>query len=457
MLVIRGLSAGYSTGSGKAVIEGASLDVGDGEVALLTGASGSGKTTMILALTGVLKFLMNGVVSGVVELDGLNPLSLEGFSKLPAEVGVVLQDPDKQIAMPTPMGELVFTLENLGYSTRDAVGRSTSLLQRFGLASKASQHVDDLSLGEKRKLTIASAIIHEPSLVILDEPTASLDPWSTRTVVELVSSMKKSGSTILVVEHKPFYFKSVADKIFTLENGRVGRADSNRDAGYPRVGERRRRSAGGTVLRVEDLVAGYGEPILTVDELHVGGGEVVAVVGPNGSGKTTLLKTVAGFIKPVRQGRIEKASCFYLPQHPDFTFISTTVERELRDAARSVGFSELASLFPWFKEARRANPFTLSHGQRRWLANLVAYGYSRKLILMDEPSTGLDDNMLRELERIIDTLASRGAGVLVSTHDPRLLMDLADRAYSVEGGRLVERDPVDLAIEMYRIAGVRFE
>jgi energy-coupling factor transport system ATP-binding protein len=457
MLRVRGLSARYSTGSGKAVIEGASLDVGDGEVALLTGASGSGKTTMILALTGVLKFLMNGVVSGMVELDGLNPLSLEGFGKLPAEVGVVLQDPDKQIAMPTPMGELVFTLENLGYSTRDAVGRSISLLQRFGLASKASQHVDVLSLGEKRKLTIASAIIHEPSLVILDEPTASLDPWSTRTVVELVSSMKKSGSTILVVEHKPFYFKSVADKIFTLENGRVERIDLDTDSSHPRIGERRRRSAGGSVLRVENLVAGYGEPILTVDELHVGEGEVVAVVGPNGSGKTTLLKTIAGFIKPVRQGRIEKASCFYLPQHPDFTFISTTVERELRDAARSVGFSELASLFPWFEEARRANPFTLSHGQRRWLANLIAYGYSRKLILMDEPSTGLDDNMLRELERIVGLLASRGAGILVSTHDPRLLIDLADRAYSVEDGRLVERDPVRLAIEMYRVAGVRFE
>jgi len=457
MLRVRGLRARYSDGPGREVIEGASLEVGDGEVALLTGASGSGKTTIILAVTGVLKFLMNGVVSGVVELDGLNPLSLEGFSKLPAEVGVVLQDPDKQIAMPTPIGELVFTLENLGYSTRDAVGRSISLLNRFGLASKASQHVDDLSLGEKRKLTIASAIIHQPSLVILDEPTASLDPWSTRTVVELVSSMKKSGSTILVVEHKPFYFKSVADKIFTLENGRVERIDLDTGSSHPRVGEKKRRSVGGIVLRVENLVAGYGEPILTVDELHVGGGEVVAVVGPNGSGKTTLLKTIAGFIKPVGQGRIEKASCFYLPQHPDFTFISTTVERELRDAARSVGFSELASLFPWFEQARRANPFTLSHGQRRWLANLIAYGYSRKLILMDEPSTGLDDNMLRELERIVGLLASRGAGILVSTHDPRLLMDLADRAYSVEGDRLVERDPVDLAIEMYRVAGVRFE
>ncbi|MGC9121682.1 MAG: ATP-binding cassette domain-containing protein [Thermogladius sp.] len=453
MLRVEGLTASYGLDSGP-VVKSASIELGDGEVALVTGPSGSGKTTLVLAITGVLKHLLNGHVTGRVSLGGVDPLDPHGFRRVPLVTGVVLQDPDRQIAMPTPLDELVFTLENMGYETAVAVEKSKKVLEFFGLGAKASEHVENLSLGEKRRLTIASAVVHDPGLLILDEPTASLDPWGVKNVVNFVDKAKRMGLSVLLVEHKPLFFRDLADKTYRVERGVLV------DSPPPPAGLSFRRSArsregGESVLEAEDLVVGYGEPVLRADSIRVGRGEVVVVAGPNGSGKTTLLKTIAGFLKPLSYRKVKARRAFYVPQHPDFTFIHRTVEGELRDAARSVAFSELASMYPWFDQVRRRNPFTLSHGQRRWLANLVAYGYSRDLILLDEPSTGLDDAMFGELVRAVRALAERGAGLLVSTHDPRLLLELADRAYFVDGGRLREVDPVWLGLEMLRAAGVR--
>ena len=218
MLRVEDLTASYGLDSGP-VVKSASIELGDGEVALVTGPSGSGKTTLVLAITGVLKHLLNGHVTGRVSLGGVDPLDPHGFRRVPLVTGVVLQDPDRQIAMPTPLDELVFTLENMGYETTVAVEKSRKVLEFFGLGAKASEHVENLSLGEKRRLTIASAVVHDPGLLILDEPTASLDPWGVKNVVNFVDKAKRMGLSVLLVEHKPLFFRDLADKTYRVERG----------------------------------------------------------------------------------------------------------------------------------------------------------------------------------------------------------------------------------------------
>jgi len=171
-------AAGYI--EGQKIIEDIDGELSGGEILVLAGPSGSGKTTTILAVTGVINNLLYGWVDGEVNLCGTNPLTPEGFEEVPGLIGAVLQDPDKQLVMPTPYDEVAFTLENLGYDEETIRRKTLETLKRFGLEEKMYSHVEDLSGGQKRRLTFASAVVHEPKLLILDEPSANVDPWGIR-------------------------------------------------------------------------------------------------------------------------------------------------------------------------------------------------------------------------------------------------------------------------------------
>jgi len=458
--------AGY--GDGPPVLRDVSGVVGDGEVVLVTGPSGSGKTTLLLSLLGIIPNLINGYVRGFSMVCGANALEPEGFTSIPRVAGAVLQDPDKQIVMPTPLDEVAFLLENLGYSEEEAVKRGLEVLERFGLRSKAHVHVELLSGGEKRRLTLALATAHNPPCLFLDEPSASIDPWGVREVVELVQEVREGGGSVMIVEHKPHYFLDHADSIMLISNntlvlskraGELGESDLEEleragvDARPPRLTSVRGVESGEVVLRARDLAVGYGERALVeVADFEVGRGEVVAVVGPNGSGKTTLLKTLLGALPPLsgeiliegaparyRRGRVYRG-IFYVPQQPDYLFVESSLEREVWAVSRKTKLpaESLSSLIPWYSELKHLSPYSLSHGQRRWLAVAIAWAYRAKVILLDEPTAGLDYRLFVELKRLIEKLASSGCSFVIATHDPRVIGEVASRVYYINEGRLKE-------------------
>jgi len=434
-------SAGYRA------LEDVALTVARGGRVLVAGASGSGKTTLLLALTGVLVNLLGGSVRGRIRVAGVDPLEPEGFRAVPRLVGVVLQDPERQIAMPTPLDEVLFALENLGFP--DAEERAWRSLEAFGLAGKARVWVEALSGGEKRRLTLAAGTAHEPEVLMLDEPTASLDPW---IVGETVRFAERFPGAEVIVEHKARYFLDIVDEVVVLSGGRVAarfrrpftEADVARmeELGVDARRSVEPRSPQGECLErvaiVRDAVLGYGSPVLRVEGFTACRGEVVAVIGPNGSGKTTLLRVLAGQRRPLR-GRVEAAGrAFYVPQNPDYAFLFPTVERELAEAAARGGrdprplFRALAGEGLWGMP-----PFKLSHGQRRWLSIAVAYAYKPRLLLLDEPTTGLDVGLYSRLVGLLRSL-SRESAVVVATHDARLVAEAADRVYAAVDGGLVE-------------------
>ncbi len=436
-----------------------SLRLGEGESVLVVGSSGCGKTTFLLSMTGVLNNLLEGEVEGYSRIGQINLLEPDGFREVTRLVGVVLQDPDKQIAMPTPYDEVSFVLENLGFS--DVEEKTFKILRVFGLSDKAFTSIEKLSGGEKRRLTIASAIVHDPPVILFDEPTASIDPWGVREVRKYFREhVSKFGRASIVVEHKARYFLDLVDEIILLENGitkarkKISEVDERFlkfleehgvDVRSPVLSREPNNNAGDLLLETRGLDIGYNSNSVVRDiDFEVHEREVVVVIGANGSGKTTFLKTIAGALKPV-SGEIlfrkNKLRIFYVPQNPDYMFIHTRVKRELEDLRKRSGEAFIEKIFgeaPWLKQLLDMSPHRLSHGQRRWLALTIARGYNPDIVLLDEPTTGLDLKLYRCVVEWIRNIVREGRSVIISSHDPRVVADLADRLYLIDNKRMRE-------------------
>ncbi|MEB3779721.1 MAG: ATP-binding cassette domain-containing protein [Desulfurococcales archaeon] len=443
--------AGYPN---KPVLSDISIEVHNSERVMVVGSSGSGKTTLLLSVTGVIPHLLGGIVRGYSRIAGVNPLDIKGFRLIPKFTGFVLQDPDKQVAMPTPLDEVAFTLENLGWSEDEAYKRALQYLKRFGLNGYELHWVEDLSGGQKRRLTLAASLVHEPILLFLDEPTASIDPWGLADIRNFIRGLGEKG--VVIIEHKARYFLDLVDRVIALSNGRIagvwdrGDIDESvlkrvRELGAD-VGEyvfrERIRDAGEIVLEAQGLKVGYkGGFALSVEDFYVRRGEVVALVGPNGGGKTTLLKTLAGIIKPFEGEIRTKGTRFYMPQHPDYMFLFNSVGREVEEVKKATGvdITSLGPEFSWISSVLNHSPYKLSHGQRRWLAFGIAMGYNASLYLLDEPTTGMDVRLYSSLGRLLERISSR-AGVVVATHDIRVIAEYSDRVYMVSDGRTWEAD-----------------
>jgi len=474
-------AAGYI--EGQKIIEDIDGELSGGEILVLAGPSGSGKTTTILAVTGVINNLLYGWVDGEVNLCGTNPLTPEGFEEVPGLIGAVLQDPDKQLVMPTPYDEVAFTLENLGYDEETIRRKTLETLKRFGLEEKMYSHVEDLSGGQKRRLTFASAVVHEPKLLILDEPSANVDPWGIREIRDFIQESRGKGRGVLIVEHKLRYFLWENIEIHVYRHGRIIARlqtplskeeikmlmENGIDAGPPRIIDLKG-GTGETVLETRGLTIGYGENIIAENiDLRVEKGEAVAIIGRNGSGKTTLLKTLVGGLReldgqiyisqePVSmKERIRKV--FYVPQMPDYLFVEQSLEAELLEASRKTGtpIQELVELIPWYSANKDTSPYRLSHGQRRWLGIVIAYAYKPSVILLDEPSTGLDLHLFKMLRKAVEELRMRGVSFIISTHDPRVIGEMCNRAYLLDNKKLQEIERYKAVEYLEREAGLSLE
>ncbi|ABN69163.1 ABC transporter related [Staphylothermus marinus F1] len=479
-------AAGYV--ENEKILENILGEVSPGETIIMAGPSGSGKTTLLLTLTGVLTNLLNGWVKGKVLIDDLDPLQDSDFTNIPYVLGAVLQDPDKQIAMPTPLDEVSFQLENLGYNEEEAQRLAFLALKKYGLEKKANMHVEYLSGGEKRRLTFASATVHDPKVLFLDEPTASVDPWGIKQIREFIVEAEKRNKTIIIVEHKLKYFMDIVDEIHVLRRGKLERVyrkeemtnevldqleEMGIDAKSPHILPSRP-VKNKIILKTRNLTIGYpNSEVLVKDiDLELHEGEIAVIVGPNGSGKTTLLKTLIGAIpaidgeiyysgeKLVYRGNKLFKGLFYVPQQPDYLFIETSLAKEILELAKKTRTDPkiIAEKIPWFNELKNTSPYNLSHGQRRWLSIIIAWVYKSRIILLDEPTTGLDYSLFKELKRLINKLRDMGLSFIISTHDPRVVGELADTVYYMDpiSRRLDLRDKEEIVELLERIAGVLF-
>ena len=462
-------------GRGTPAVSALSLDIEPGERVLLLGASGAGKSTLLQAMAGVLGGEEEGDETGTLLLDGRRPADARG------RAGLVLQDPDSQIVLARIGDDVAFAAENLGIPRDDIWRRVRWALEAVSLDLPLRSSSSNLSGGQTQRLALAGVLAMQPGLLLLDEPTANLDPAGVEEIRDVVDRVvDETGATLVVVEHRVAVWRHVVNRVIVLDPAGGILADGPPDvvleqegqrlaaAGVwvpgipPRVAARPHRTAPGLdLLQAAGLSVGrtpFGSKVPSVAasglDLILTEATGTAVTGANGTGKSTLALTLAGLLEPLGGSlRAQPALARGLAsapirwksralltrlgtvfQEPEHQFLASTVRRELTigPTALKLSADEVARRVDGLLERLRlvhladANPFTLSGGEKRRLSVATVLATRPQVLLLDEPTFGQDAVTWGELVSLLGELVDGGSSVVTVTHDLALVAAFAD-------------------------------
>ena len=443
----RGLSFAYP-GAAAPVLEGLDWSVPQGAFALLVGGTGSGKSTLLSLLKP--EIAPAGELAGELRVLGEDVADM-GVHASAERVGYVFQDPENQIVCETVWHEMAFGLENLGVSRDEMRRRVAETSYFFGLEDWLHRDTDTLSGGRKQLLSLAAVLALRPRVLLLDEPTSQLDPVAEKNFLHALFRVNRElGCTVVVATHQPRPMLEYATCAYRIEAGRVcevadlaslgGREEllasdacqSAPGAAAIREGWFRYDRASGWVLRGLDVAFSAGA--------------VHAIVGGNGCGKSTMLSVLAKTAK-LQRGRMMRgvASAALLPQNPKALLVAETVHDELMEWASTCGYDEAAAQEQAARlglaglEARQ--PYDLSGGQRQLLALAKLLLIGPELLLLDEPTKGLDLASRRIIARALRDHAKGGGTVIMATHDLDFVEQVSDDVAMMFDGEIACMEP----------------
>jgi energy-coupling factor transport system ATP-binding protein len=465
MLQIEDLTVKYNARSTPAV-SSISLDIDKGEFALLTGDSASGKSTVMQAVCGFIPSIVPAKVTGQIRVNGK-------ILKDPIDIArtacMVQQDPETQFCTDTVREEVAFGPENFCYPREMIVKVVESSLRDVGAYELIDRKLSTLSGGEKQKVAIASVLALEPELIILDEPTSSLDSRSVKEAVAAIRSLNSRRTlTTIVVEHRVAEFLDLATRIVRMQDGKIVSNLTRADPGfenakvqelaapkYPKV-----KGRDGIVLSVESLSYSIdGKEILKDVSFKVNDGAIVALMGENGAGKTTLFRHISGLAKPLKgkvtvfgrtigEGRdpdpwVLAEDVGFVFQNPNHQIFGETIEKEISFA--SVNFQRPTNAA---KEATRkfteeekvdktSHPNALSLGQKRRLNIVSSSVHGPRLLLLDEPFVGQDKTNARRIADLLAMLQNGGKTIIIVTHDLQFATDFCTDVVLLSRGSVV--------------------
>lgn len=437
-------------GSRGDVLSGVSMAVPAGAFALLVGGTGSGKSTLLSLAKP--QIAPAGDRAGRVRVFGRPVDDLDGA--VACEVGYVFQDPDNQIVCDSVWHEMAFGLENLGTPQGEMRRRVAEASYFFGMGPWFHSDTDSLSGGRKQLLALASTLVMQPRVLLLDEPTAQLDPIAARNFLHALFRVNRElGCSVVVATHEPELMADYATCAFELVDGAVREVESlGRFKCEATLAERGALCDANAPVAVSARGAWfrYGRDddwVLRGLDLEVRRGEVHALVGGNGCGKSTLLALIAG-TRRAQRGEVRSAisAKAILPQDPKALFAEERVDEELMEWAHIGGYGagEVQAMMGELGLADRAglHPYDLSGGQRQMLALGKLLLVHPRLLLLDEPTKGLDRTARERVAGMIEAARRDGVTVIVSTHDLAFVRRVADRVSLMFDGELACTEPV---------------
>ncbi|MEG2477097.1 ABC transporter ATP-binding protein [Gordonibacter sp.] len=433
---------GFGYPDREPVLENLSWTVEAGSFALLVGGTGSGKTTLLRSLKP--ETAPAGKRKGHLAVFGRSSQAwCDGGSA--AGIGYVAQSPENQIVCDTVWHELAFGLENLGTPPDAMRRRVAEVAHFFGIEPWIRRSTDALSGGQKQMVTLAAVLAMQPRLLLLDEPTAQLDPVAEKNFLHALFRINRElGITVVVATHAPESVAAYATDAFELEGGclckvpleRFSFAGTVADVPGNDASSASAKDGGRPVLECCDVFFRYsreGDWVLRGADLEVPAGSIHAIVGGNGCGKSTLLRVLAGVLKPER-GRTRNACSneqALLPQDPKALFVCDSVREELAEWQQRCGYGELeverALRRFGLADAAGNHPYDLSGGQQQKLALAKVLLTRPRLVLLDEPTKGLDATSKLEVARLLGACAREGATIVLVTHDLAFASRVADR------------------------------
>ena len=495
LVTVKNLSFTYP-GSKHAALSDLSLTIERGEFVTLMGATGSGKSTFMRMLKPRLR--QNGTLCGEILFDGeeITALSMRDNA---ARIGYVAQNPEEEIVTDKVWHELAFTLENLGAKQSRIARRIAEISSFFGIDSWFDRDTATLSGGQKQILSLASVMTADPDILLLDEPTAQLDPIAATAFLEAVSRLnRETGLTVLICEHRAEELFPICDRVVILDEGKIIHDGSPRqvaaeisaDSPYlsflpaaariaksvksreiplaVREGQRLIESVSGSIKQIPEASKPQnGEVVLEMKNVYfrydrqspdilsdftlsVRRGEVFALLGANGAGKSTAAAAAAGLCKPYsgsvrlfgkrlkdyKNGSLYQNCLSLLPQDVESVLIRETVGEELK------GCEAAAEKLPYdLRALYDRHPYDLSGGERQIVALCKALSTEPRFLIMDEPSKGLDPNVKSLLCDMIRDLQRQGVTILLITHDVEFAAACADRCALFSHGRIAACDP----------------
>ncbi len=474
-------------GSDAPAVKDINLTVRDGEFVVLFGKSGCGKTTLLRLIKP--SVAPHGACGGKVILDGVDVNTLS-YRTQTEQIGFVFQNPDDRIVCDKVWHELAFGLENLGFSDAEIRARVAETAAFFGIQNYFDRDVSDLSGGQKQLLSLASVMTMRPSVLILDEPTSRLDPIAADNFLTmLVKINTELGTSIILSEHNLEKVLPLADRAILMDNGKI-----SAEGTPPEIGEKVKAlspemfAALPTPVRIYCGAGGNGGAPLTVRDgrewlkrqnthkftvpsvtynpsdkisleldsvylryekdkpdvlnslsLKVCEGEFYCIIGPNGAGKTTAVGAMCGVLKPYR-GKVmakDTAKIGVLWQNPAVMFTHKTVLKELEHTAPNTSRLDDVIAFCELENILASHPYDLSGGQQQRAALATVLLTEPDILILDEPTKGLDCGFKAKLAELIGKLKHNGKTVIAVSHDIEFCAKYADRCGMLFGGKIV--------------------
>lgn len=439
-------------------------NISKGECIVLCGESGCGKSTLLRCINHLVPEFYDGIFNGYILVDG-NNIENKNIGEVGELISSVFQDPRSQFFTMESDTEISFGLENKGLS-HDAIKRRTEeAFSKFGLDHLKNREVFKLSSGERQLIAIMAAWAMDTKIILFDEPTANLDYLAIEKLKSILLLLKQEGKTLIISEHRLYYLRELTDKYWLIKDGKIQeKYDKDSFEGFSRDKlndlflrvtdfkqievENRSFEDCKDKLEVKNISFGYKKQRILKDlSFSACFGEVTCLIGKNGSGKTTLGKCICGLLKP-QKGKIFlndkelsrrqlSQEGLFIMQEAEFQFFTNSVLSELRYGVNRQKYDEIDALLKRFEmwKYRDRHPFSLSGGQMQKLTLMMAYLSDKSVVILDEPTSGMDKKSLDTVVELINDMKKTKI-VIVISHDLEFISAVASKCLELADGSI---------------------
>lgn len=470
MITFDRVSFTYNNAGVDAGVHDINLDIPAGQVVLLCGSSGCGKTTLTRLINGLIPHFYEGALTGNVTVDGraVDETPLHALAPI---VGSVFQNPKSQFYTVETDSEIVFGCENIGLPKEEIYERFETVVSALSLDPLLGHSLFALSGGQKQKIACASVAALHPQVLVMDEPSSNLDISAVSELAAIIRKWKEKGHTIVIAEHRLYWLMDLADRVVIMDRGRIVEdlsIDAFRRLTPQALAERglRAREISFEGLRLlgatsdeeicfNNVVFSYGrEYTLGIPELKIPCGSIVAVIGANGAGKSTFGRCLCGLEKKMQgtislRGKVlgykERIKRSYLVmQDVNHQLFTESVEEEvmlsmekspLSDAQKCEQVQAVLQTMH-LEDFAQIHPMALSGGQKQRVSVACAFASDKEILVYDEPTSGLDHARMLNVAEVMKTMQTRGKTQFVITHDPELIEQVCDYLLFLEKGHV---------------------
>ena len=421
------------------ILKNVNMEALYGEITLLAGMSGSGKSTILNLITGIIPNIIKGDIKGEILINNENIIG-KSISEISKMVGVVLQNADSQIIMPHVEEEIAFGLENINMERKEIESKINDICNILSLNKNAKSKT--LSGGEKQRLMSGAILAMGQKIIILDEPLANIDKFGAKILLDALNDLKNEGYAIIIIEHRLDMLIKYIDKIYDIKNGILNEIDNInkyledekniiKDNGIKIESNEKIYEVNNLIYKIKD------RKIINNISFDINEGERVLILGENGKGKTTLVRLLSKMIKPtagdIKQYITNKKRNWFneigiVYQNPNYQLFMPTVEKEILYNAKSKELAyELLKKFDLEKYKNR-HPLSLSEGEKRKLTVALVLARLPKVLFLDEPTVGQDyDNLLNMINIINEFRNKYKTTIITISHDIRCANSLCDK------------------------------